>query len=282
MSQAIFDEILTGLDAGEVVPYLGPGALAGVTNPESGEAIPADSDSLILAMNNGRPMAPKLMYEFPRAAMNLELKKGRNFITRFLTRLYADTPWTRGALHQWLADRGVPYLIDSNRDLQLQSLYADRPHTLILGVSRIGGTEYRFKLFQFDGEVYSEVTPETVDSDLPVLFKPLGSPQPEANFVASDADFVDYLTELMGGFGIPAFIKQRRKGKRYLLAGLRLTRDTERMLFADIAYDAAEPTGWALLPEPTAKERRFCEKKGLIVVEADWPELMAHEVASAA
>ena len=41
--------------------------------------IPADSESLIYAMNDGKPMAPRLMYEFPRAAMNLENKKSLEF-----------------------------------------------------------------------------------------------------------------------------------------------------------------------------------------------------------
>ena len=50
-------------------------------------------------MNDGRPMSPKLMYEFPRAAMNVELKRGRSTVTRFLTRTYGDTLWTRGAVH---------------------------------------------------------------------------------------------------------------------------------------------------------------------------------------
>ena len=57
---------------------------------------------------------------------------------------------------------------------------------------------------------------------------------------------------------------------------------TERMVLADIIHDAAEPPGWLPSPNPTAKERRFREKKGLIVVEADGPDLLAHAVADAA
>ena len=76
----LFDEILSGLQEQRVIPYLGPAVLGDVRHKVTGEPIPADSNSLILAMNNGQPMAPKLMYEFPRAAMNLELKKGRGFI----------------------------------------------------------------------------------------------------------------------------------------------------------------------------------------------------------
>ena len=79
MSSAVFSEILNGLYENKVVPYLGSGALFDATNKLTGAAMPADSDSLILAMNNGKPMAPKLMYEFPRAAMNQELKRRQKF-----------------------------------------------------------------------------------------------------------------------------------------------------------------------------------------------------------
>src|SRR5512139_4299550 len=82
LMHARFETILAGLAEGTVVPYLGPGALAGVVDPQSGRAMPADSDSLILAINEGRPMAPKLMYEVSRAAMNVELKRGRSALTR--------------------------------------------------------------------------------------------------------------------------------------------------------------------------------------------------------
>lgn len=86
MSPELREKLIAGLKDGSIVPYLGPGVLADVKSVASGAPIPADSDSLILAMNDGRPMAPKLMYEFPRAAMNVELKRGRTTVTRFLTR----------------------------------------------------------------------------------------------------------------------------------------------------------------------------------------------------
>lgn len=269
MSTAPFDEILSALKEGNLVPYLGPGALAGVIDPATGRAMPADSDSLILALNDGQPMAPRLMYEFPRAAMHVELKKGRSTLTKFLDRTYRDTAWSASALHTWLGGRRLPYLVDTNRDILLQQAYSDRPHTLIVGVARIAGTAYRFKLFHFDGTAYQEVDQEAVDTTLPILFKPLGTPLPESHYIASDADFVDYITELMGGFAIPGFLKRMRRGRRYLLLGLRLTRDTQRMVLSDLIFGAARPVGWALIPDATDKERRFMDKLGLEWVDAD-------------
>jgi hypothetical protein len=249
--------------------------LSGVTEAGSGEAIPADSDSLILAMNGGKPMAPRLMFEFARAAMDIELKKGRNFVYRFLSETYAERQWTRAPVHDWLSSCKPDYIVDINRDTQLQESFADTPHTLIRGIARIGGTDYRFRIHHYDGSSYREIDQDGVDTSLPVLFKPMGSPLPDPTFIASDADYVDYITELMGGFAIPDFLKQYRLGKQYLLLGLRLNRDTERMVLSDIVYGADKPTGWALIPEPTDKELRFCKKIGFEVIDADSSDLLA-------
>lgn len=268
-------DLIAGIGDGQIVPYLGPGVLRDVVSTTGGEPIPADSDSLILAMNGGRPMSQRLMWEFPRAAMDVELKRGRSAVTRFLDSTYGNTDWSRSALHDWIGAVRPPYVIDINRDTQLQDSYADTPHTLIRGIARTGGTDYRFRIHTYDGTQYREIDQTEVDTTLPVLFKPLGSPRPDATYIASDADFVDYITELMGGFAIPDFLKRYRQGKQYLLLGLRLLRDTERMILSDMIYAAGNPTGWALIPEPTDKERRFCAKQGIEIIAADWQDLVA-------
>lgn len=275
MTPELRDKLIDGLKNGSIVPYLGPGVLADVTNAANGTPIPADSHSLILAMNDGRPMSPKLMYEFPRAAMNVELKRGRSTVTRFLTRTYGDTLWTRGAVHDWIRAIHPPYVIDINRDTQLQDSYARLKHNLIVGIARLGGTDFRYKLYYWDTVAYHKS--DVIDPDLPILFKPMGTPKPAPDYVASDADYVDYITELMGGFSIPPVVKALRKGKQYLLMGLRLNRDTERMVMSDIIYDAAQPAGWAMIQEPTDKERRYCKKLGLELIESDVFELIGAE-----
>lgn len=267
MTPELRTQLLAGLKDGSIVPYLGPGVLADVRNAATGAAIPADSDSLIYAMNDGKPMAPKLMYEFPRAAMNVELKRGRSTVTKFLNRTYGETQWTRGALHDWLKGIAPGYVIDINRDTQLQDSYAGVAHNLIVGIARIGGTDFRYKIYRWDGSTYYKS--ETIDGALPILFKPMGTPKPEGVYIASDADYVDFITELMGGFSIPPEVKALRKGKQYLLLGMRLNRDTERMVMADMIYAAAAPAGWVFIVEPTDKERRFCKKLGLEIIEED-------------
>lgn len=278
MTPELREKLLAGLKDGSIVPYLGPGVLADVKNVATGEPIPADSDSLIIAMNGGKPMAPKLMYEFPRAAMNIELKRGRTTVTKFLTRTYGETAWTRGAVHDWLKDIAPHYVIDINRDTQLQDSYGNLPHNLIVGIARLGGTDFRYKLYFWDGNAYQKT--EAINPAIPILYKPMGTPKPDANYIASDADYVDFITELMGGFSIPPEVKALRKGKQYLLMGLRLNRDTERMVMSDVIYAAAEPAGWVQIQNPTDKERRFCKKQKLELIEADVFDLIGAAIAA--
>jgi hypothetical protein len=51
--------------------------------------------------------------------------------------------------------------------------------------------------------------------------------------------------------------------------GMRLNRDTERMVMADMIYAAAQPAGWIFIAEPTDKEKRFCKKVGLEIIQSD-------------
>jgi SIR2-like domain len=274
MSATVFSEILEGLYDNTIVPYLGSGVLFDAKNKLTGEPMPADSNSLILAMNNGKPMAPKLMYEFPRAAMNLELKRGRNFLGQFLTKLYGETEWTRAAVHEWLAEWKPAYVVDINRDSQLQDSYSDEEHFLIVGAARITASHFRFNCYHYDGKEYLAITQEQLDPTFPILFKPMGTAKPEPSFIASDADYVDYITELMGGFAIPDVLKAYRKDKRYLFIGLPLNRDSERMVMSDITHDAAQPRGWVLNKNPTPKEVRYCQKIGIEIVDADVLDLL--------
>lgn len=274
MNEAVFSEILSGLYDNKVVPYLGPGVLFDVKSKLNNQPIPADSDSLILAMNGGKPMAPKLMFEFPRAAMNQELKRGRNFLTQFLDKTYAESQWTRAAVHDWLAEWKPAYVIDINRDTQLQDSYADEEHILVVGTARIVGNDFRFKLYHYDGEQYFAIEQHLVDPRLPILFKPMGTPVPESSYIASDADYVDYITELMGGFAIPDFLKAYRKDKKYLLLGMTLNRDSERMVMSDIVYSGDTHRGWFLRENPTDKERRFAAKVGFELIEASCNDLL--------
>jgi hypothetical protein len=52
-----------------------------------------------------------------------------------------------------------------------------------------------------------------------------------------------------------------------------MQRDTERMVLSDITYGAGSPKGWALIPQPTSKEQRYCKRQNIEIIDADWSDL---------
>jgi len=275
---ALIDVWHTGIASGHIVPILGPDSQTGCRDADTGSPLPAQGDDLILAMTGGKPLSPKLMTEFSRAAMNLEFKKGRKFIERFLTELYEDRTWTVSPQMRWIVAAKPRYVVDLNRDSVLPGLFAGTPHVLVQGIARLSKAQPRYRAFLHDGCAY-ELLPEDMapPEGLPVLFKPLGCARPQPSYIASDADFVDYITELMGGFAIPPFLKSYRTGRQYLIAGVRLKKDTERMVVRDIAYDAdPQAGGWLVADSPSPKECRFADHLGLAIVDTPlttfWPQ----------
>jgi hypothetical protein len=253
------------------VPYFGLGIFKGVTTKE-GESMPHDSDSMILMMNNGRAMSPRLMFEYSRAAMHLEQRRGVDYIQQMTnwiyTKKFEPTP-----LQKAVANMSPRYLIDTNRDTKLQELLAFEPHTLVIGKSRILDNDYRYEIFEYDVEnsKYFQVEEEALDDAKKILFKPMGSPLPEPSFVISDADYVDWLTEAMGGFAVPSVLKTYRKTKKYLFLGTYFDRDTDRMVANELTMDLEG--GYVITDQELGKkEKKFIEKHNLEVLEMSLEE----------
>ncbi|MGD9716344.1 MAG: hypothetical protein AB7U26_04625 [Sulfuricurvum sp.] len=255
------------------IPYFGLGVFEGATTKE-GEALPYDSDSLILAMNGGRAMAPRLMYEYSRAAMHLEQRRGVDYMVQLINHIYTK-PFDPTPLHKAIADMSPRYIIDTNRDTKFQELLAYTPHCLIIGKSRIMGNDYRYEIYEYDVEnqKYFQVDDEVLESAEKILFKPMGSPLPVPSFVISDADYVDWLTEAMGGYAVPKVLKTYRKAKKYLFLGTYFDRDTDRMVANELTIDLEG--GYVVTDrELGKKEKKFIEKHNLEVIEMSLPEFI--------
>lgn len=248
------------------VPYFGMGIFRNTTTKE-GEQIPFDSDSMILMMNNGRAMSPRLMYEYPRAAMHLEQRRGVDYIQQMMNWIYTKS-FDPTPLHKKILDMQPRYIIDTNRDGKLQELLSYEPHTVIIGKSRILDNDYRYEIFEWDLEnrKYFQVEESALDDAQKILFKPMGSPLPEPSFVISDADYVDWLTEAMGGFAVPSVLKTYRKTRKYLFLGTYFDRDTDRMVANELTLDLEG--GYFIKDEPLSKrEQKFVDKHNLQHIE---------------
>jgi hypothetical protein len=255
------------------VPYFGLGIFEGVTTKE-GEAMPHDSDSMILKMNNGRAMSPRLMFEYSRAAMHLEQRRGVDYIQQMMNWIYTKE-FEPIPLQKAIVDMAPRFIIDTNRDSKLQELLAYEPHILIIGKSRILDNDYRYEIFEYDVEnkKYFQVEEEALDDAQKILFKPMGSPLPEPSFVISDADYVDWLTEAMGGFAVPSVLKTYRKTKKYLFLGTYFDRDTDRMVANELTMDLEG--GYVITDKELGKkEKKFVDKHNLEVIEMSLPEFI--------
>ncbi len=258
------ENIVEKLKDGSLVPFLGMGVFE-KTTAKDGSLLPYDSDSMILALNNGRAMSPRLMYEYSRAAMSLEQRKGREFIVQMTNHIYSSKEYDVPLVYKWLQEFKPKYVIDTNVDDSLQKIYSDLDHFLITGVSRITADYDRFIIYKFNSskKEYEKVEKEALSLDLPILFKPMGSTKPEMNFIISDADFVDWLTEAMGGFALPPILKEFRKDKEYLFMGVDFSKDTFRMVANEITVGLKG--GFTLLnkEELTKKEDKFIKTHNL-------------------
>ncbi|MEJ2373713.1 MAG: SIR2 family protein, partial [Sulfurimonas sp.] len=101
----------------------------------------------------------------------------------------------------------------------------------------------------------------------PILFKPMGCMVPEKNFIISDADFVDRLTEAMGGYALPPFLKEYKKDKSYLFLGVDFSRDTFRMVAHETTLGLKDGLVIANKEELTKKENKFVSTHNLEVLQ---------------
>ena len=258
------ENIVEKLKEGTLVPFLGMGVFK-QTVTSDGSSLPYDSDSMILALNNGRAMSSRLMYEYSRAAMSLEQRKGREFIVQMTNHIYSSKEYELPLTYKWLSKIKPKYVVDTNMDDSLQKIYSDVEHFLITGISRITADYDRFVIYKYDLEKkdYNEIKKTELSLDLPILFKPMGSTKPKMNFIISDADFVDWLTEAMGGYALPPQLKEFRKDKEYLFLGVDFSRDTFRMVANEITLGLKG--GLTLLDkeELTKKEDKFIKTHNL-------------------
>jgi hypothetical protein len=261
------ENIKDDLKSGKLVPFLGMGVFKS-TKAKDGSTLPYDSDSMILALNSGRAMSPRLMYEYSRAAMSIEQRRGRDYIVQMTNHIYSSKEYELPFVYQFFKEIKPKYIIDTNLDDSLLKIYSDCEHFLITGVSRITAEKDRFIVYRFDidKKEYIETTQDSFNNSIPILFKPMGCMKPNMDFIVSDADFVDWLTEAMGGYAVPKILKEYRKDKSYLFLGVDFGRDTFRMVANELTIDLDGGYMVSDKSEFTKKESKFISKHNLGII----------------
>ncbi len=257
MEARAIEEIVARLESGGVVPYLGPGvlALAGQNCP-----LPASPEELVGRLTAKASVPHKIRKNLTAAAQFLENFKHRRTVKTAMTEAFRSSV-APTALHRLLADvPELPLVVHAwYDDLPQKALSSRNSWGVVQGVSQAEHFGEWVHYFSAGG---AQVPAEYADWDT-LLYQPLGSVSPAENFLVSDSDYVEVLTEIDIQTPIPVAVQRLRAGRNFLFLGCRFAMQLDR-LFARQIMKRSSAKHWAVLPEqPTKNEARFLAEQNI-------------------
>lgn len=251
-------EIARQLEAGAVIPYLGSGMLAlceGVT-------VPATPGALAAVMTAKVSVPHKIRARLTQAAQFIENFKHRKSVVMLMDEAYAAVP-VPSQLHRTLATSGATLWVDSwYDDTLLAAVRAAHPQGGWRQIQGLSQSEH-FGQWTADYDANDQVVDAPANATTRLLYRPIGGHSPASNYLVSDSDFVEVLTEIDIQTPIPEVVQERRKERRFLFLGCRFDDQLTRS-FARQIMKRSSDTHWAVLSEePTRMEARFLEEQGI-------------------
>jgi len=257
MTAALLSDIAAGLKAGKVAPYLGPEVL----NLDSPTALPSSSRELVERLNAKITVPGRIRGNLWSAAQWIESNKHRVTLVKVMQELFADQP-APNRLHSWLAGLDLPLVVDEWYEGSMVEALgaAGKDFLQIQGVRRSGISHEVPWVKRYDkagAEVEEGAKAPTI------LYKPHGGAKPAANFLVSDSDYVEVLTEIDIQTPIPAEVIGLRGGLGFIFLGCRFYDQMQRVFARQIIKRSAGPL-WAVLPgELTRNEEKFLEQENI-------------------
>ncbi len=250
-------EVADGLRAGTIVPYLGPGisALREPVAPMSPEALAAffASKTALPKRAQGNAWA---------AAQYIESRRFRDTVTLWMREAFA-APVAPSAFHCWLATLPVPLVIDTWYTGEMRAALCGRSDWAeAQGITRAGiAIDSWFAWYDAAG---LPVDADVAASAATLLYTPHGGIEPAANFLISDADYVEVLTEIDIQTPIPEEVRRRRTGKSFLFVGCRF-HDQLLRTYARQAMKRSSDRHYAVVDSAdlTRNELRFLDEQGI-------------------
>ncbi len=275
MTLRIIDDIAEGLEDGQIIPYLGPRvpALAGERC-----TVPVTPEALAARLTAKASVPHKLRNNLTAAAQFIENFKHRKTVSAAMTDAF-NTAMAPTALHTYLAELAqLPLIVHTwYDDLPQKALAHRRDWGMAQGVSQTEHFGHWVHYFRAGGErvanppgsaftiynVAPALAPDEAVTWATLLYQPLGSVSPGANFLVSDTDFVEVLTEIDIQTPIPEQVQQIRSGRHFLFLGCRFANQLDRT-FARQIMKRSSARHFAVLPEePTRNEARFLAEQGI-------------------
>jgi hypothetical protein len=253
----LIHEIAHGLNTGAVIPYLGPEMLS--LCPDS--TVPATPLALAEFMTAKASVPHKIRKRLTQAAQFIENFKHRKTVVHLMNEAYSAAP-APSPLHLALASSGAGLWVDTWYDNTFAKALAQvSPQGGWAQTQGLSQTEHFGHWtgdYAADGTLLPELPPGAR-----LLYKPLGSHAPAGNYLVSDSDFVEVLTEIDIQTPIPAAVQAWRGGRNFLFVGCRFDDQLTRC-FARQIMKRSSDHHWAVLPqEPTRMEARFLQEQNI-------------------
>jgi len=259
-AEALLANIAARLRAGAIVPYLGPG-LAEPSKP----AAPMTPEALAAFFGTKVALPRRAKGNAWASAQHIESNKHRSTVSALMAEAFA-TPVEPTLLHKYLAALPLPMIVDTWYDGAMRSALAQRSDWgEVQGITRAGIGEDRW--FRFYDSAGAEADRAVAASWTTLLYKPHGSVAPAKNFLISDADYVEVLTEIDIQTPIPDVVKDRRTERSFLFLGCRFHDQLLRSYARQITKRSALPH-YAIVDADvmTRNELRFVLTHGITPV----------------
>jgi hypothetical protein len=274
MDMQTFEEIHAALVDGRLIPYVGPDvlSLAGADCP-----LPVGPDPLVEKLTKKATVPHKIRKNLSAAAQFIENFKHRKTIHAVMTEAFKPHV-DPTVLHRWIASwPKLPLVVHAWYDDLLQQALAGRDGWgCIQGVSQAEHLATWVHYFDRDlTRIDKELELATAEGWSTILYEPLGSVVPEGNFLVSDSDFVEVLTEIDIQTPIPEKVQEIRTGRNFLFLGCRFVNQVER-IFAWQIMKRSSDKHWAVLPGTLTKnEQRFLERYNVERIDLPLDEFLA-------
>ena len=261
MNVTPLDSIVQAFGGGNAIPFLGPGVLS---FNGAARQLPDSPKALVGHLTSKSSVPHKVRNNLGAAAQFIENFKHRSTVTNAMNEAFsADVQPT--SLHRLLMSlTALPLVVHAwYDDLPQKALHLRSSWGMAQGVSQAEHFGNWVHYYTSDG-TYAGVEADGSYVDWKtLLYQPLGSVWPAHNYLVSDSDFVEVLTEIDIQTPIPGSVQEIRKGKSFLFLGCRFSMQLER-LFAHQIMKRSSEKHWAILPEePTRNEARFLEEHNI-------------------
>jgi hypothetical protein len=244
------------LEAGTVIPYLGPDMLELCADLK----VPATPLALAQSMTSKVSVPHKIRDRLTQAAQFIENFKHRKSVVHLMNEAFAATP-APSALQLALAASNAKLWVDTWYDDSFAAALKATPGdwSQVQGLSQSEHFGDWTGAYAADGTLLPD-HPVTAER---LLYKPLGSFGPAGNYLVSDSDYVEVLTEIDIQTPIPAAVQAHRVGRNFLFLGCRFDNQLTRCFARQIMKRSSEQH-WAVLPEePTRMEARFLQEQNI-------------------